>query len=93
MPVESDCGSIDTDDLEEESTNQGIDEALGLLGSSDSTMGPVMQSTNGEGGSSGGREDQLLLDDVVSAERNDKEYAKETSSNSESDQLSGVLPR
>lgn len=84
MPVESDSGGIDTDDLEEKSANQGVDETLGLLGSSDGTICSAMQSTNGEGGGGGGREGQLLLDDVVSTERNDKEYTKETGGDSKS---------
>ena len=93
MPVKSDSGSINTNDFEEESTDQGVDEALGLLGSSDGTMCPVVQSTNSECSGSGGGEGQPLLDDVVSAERNDEEYTEETSSNGKSDQFSGVLLR
>ena len=85
MPIKSDSGSINTNDLEKESTNQGVDETLGFLGSGDGTIGPAMQGTNGECSGSGGGEGQPLLDDVVSAERNDEEYTKETSSNGESD--------
>ena len=84
MPVKSDSGCIDTDDLEEESADQRVDKALCLLCSSDGPMGTVMQSTNGEGGCGGGGEGQLLLDDIVSAERNDKEYTEKTSSDGES---------
>jgi len=85
MPVESDCRGIDADDFEEESTNQRVDETLGFLGSSDGTMGSTMQSSNGEGSGGGGRESQLLFDDVVSAKRNDEEYTKETRGDRESD--------
>ena len=42
MPVESDSGSIYTEDLEEKSTNHGGDETLGLLCSDDGTMGSAM---------------------------------------------------
>ena len=92
MPVESNSRGIYTDDLEEESTNQREGETSGLLGSGDSTMGFTMQSTNGEGGGGGGREGQLLVDDIVSAEGNDEEYTKETNSDGESDQFSGIFP-
>ena len=85
VPIESDSRDIDADDLEEESANKGVDETLGFLCSGDGTMGPVMQSTDGEGSGRGGGESQLLLDDVVSAKRNDEEYPEETSSDGESD--------
>lgn len=91
MPVKSDSGGIDTDDLEEESADQGVGEALCLLGGSDGPVGTVMQSTNGEGGCSGGGEGQLLLDDIVSAERDDEEYAEKPGSDSEGNQFSSVL--
>ena len=84
MPVESDSGGIDADDLEEERSHQGVGKTLGLLGSVDGPVGSAMQSTNGKGSGGGGREGQLLHDDVVSAERNDKEYTKEASSSGES---------
>ena len=90
MPVESDPGGKDADDLEEESANQGVDETLCLLCSSDGAVGSAMQSTNSECSGSGGREGQPLLDDVVSAERDDEEYTEETSSDCESGQFSGV---
>jgi len=90
VPVEGDSGGIDADDLEEERPNKGVDEALGLLRSGDNTLGSVMESTDGEGRGRGGGEGQLLLNDVVSAERNDEEYPEETSSSRESYQLSGI---
>ena len=85
MPVKGDPGGIDTDDLENECANQGVDETLGLLGSSDGALGSMMQRTNGECSGGGGWEGQLLFDYVVSAERNDEEYTEETSGNGESD--------
>ena len=39
MPVKSDHGGIDADDLEKERDNQRVDETLGLLGSSDGAPG------------------------------------------------------
>ena len=90
MPVESDSGGKDADDLEEESGDQGVDETLGLLCSSDSTVGSAMQSTNSECSGGRGREDQPLLDNEISTERDDEEYTEETSSDCESGQFSGV---
>ena len=84
VPVESNSRGIDSDDLEEESANKGVGKTFGLLRSGDSTLGSVMQSADGECSGRGGGEDQLLLDDVISAERNDEEYPEETSSNGES---------
>ena len=84
MPVESDRGGINADDLEQERSNQRVDETFGLLGSSGDALGSVMQSTDGEGGGGGGGEGQLLFYDVVSSEGNDEKYTKETGGNGES---------
>ena len=48
-------------------------------------MRPMVQSTNGESSSGRGREGQPLLNDEISAERNNEEYTKETSRGSKSD--------
>ena len=85
MPVPSDSGGIGTKDLEKESARQGVEEALCLLGGNDCTSCPAMQSTNSEGGGGRGRKSQLLLNYEVSAERNDEEYTKETSSDGKND--------
>jgi hypothetical protein len=79
MPVPGDSGGVDANDLEDESASKGVCETLCLLDSSGGTVCPIMQSANGEGGRGGGRESQLLLNDKVSAEGNDKEYSKESS--------------
>lgn len=92
MPVPGDPGRIGTDDFEKECSRHGVGEASCLFGSSNSAMGPTMQSANRESGSRRSGESQLLLDYEVSTERNDEEYAKETSSYGKKDQLSCIFP-
>lgn len=85
MPVPGDSGGIATNELEKESAKHGVDEALCLLGSSDCTMRPAMQSTNSESSGGRGRESQPLLNYEVPAERNDEEYTKETGGGGKND--------
>ena len=85
--------SIPGDDLVHEHGNEREQERKRLLAGRDRARRAVVQRADRDGGRGGSRERELLVDDVVLAERDDEEHAEEPSADRERDKLSDVLLR
>lgn len=93
MPVVKDARRVSGHDLEDEDANERPQQAERLLAGSDGAGATVMERANGERRRGRRREGELLLDDVVFAQGDDEEYAKEAGADRERDELACILAR
>jgi hypothetical protein len=93
VPVEKDTRDIAIEHLVAEADDQGDQQAPRLLLRRFSTCAAGMQGANCECSCGGGREDELLAEDEVFAERDDEEDAEVTACKGQCQQLAKVSGR